>query len=121
MEYLSTPSFFFMYFACNSDKLVFRVPSNSPDIYIPDLGHAAAESIKCPKCHQRLPLSGKYTQELYETAYVQSLNEKIRRLEERVARMDELERRVSEIEYAPTGGPEFLKLVEEAKAAGDFQ
>ena len=116
MDCLPLQSFAFTYFICGKDQLVFRVQSN-----LVKWTKSQQPVFSCPRCGLKLWEAGTYAMTLYGDAYVQSLNEKIRRLEERVARMDELERRVAAIEYAPTGGPEFLKLVEEAKAAGDFQ
>lgn len=96
---------YYEYFRCPTDKLVFRVPWN--ELKFDKIW--GMDTFICPKC-QRKMWTGAASKKDYTSALIQSLSVKV----------EELQRKVAELEFSPSGGPEFLKLVEEAREAGDF-
>ena len=114
MNVISLKTLSLPYYAyCCSDKLIFEVPRNSPEIIIsPD--RYAVKFVICPECKKKCILEESKVPNFAFSDSNYKMFEYMRSLF--------LEKRVTELEYAPptNGGTQFQQILKEAKDAGDF-
>lgn len=102
----------YYYTKCSDDKIIIEIPKNSKELFINgDYYDEYRTFIKCPLCQKYIEVDIRQGWQSYEkTLFV-------------YYKMKELEKRITQLEFSPPsidGGPEFLKILKEAKQSGDF-
>lgn len=123
MEYITIIEDNTHYPYCQKDKIVFRVPENSPEIKCEDMDFSLGwgewrtfktQHIICPKCSEKI-LIDHYERYPKCCSYKERFKEMWL-----LNKISKLEKKISQMEYAPPDGRKFLKILNEAKNAGDF-